>query len=132
MESVQSVVFDFAESSIWDKQDRVRPKRVQAVFELITFVKVDGKFIRREVRVDYGVFFDPEDELIQSILDYYVPEIDWSDRVYHRAMDNSRIFITPSDSFKEIAELRLRGIGSKRRLTCEELIERGVTPLFGW
>ena len=78
------------------------------------------------------MFFDPEDELIQSILEYYVPEIDWSDTVYHRAMDNSKIFITPTDSFKEIAELRLRGIGSKRRLSGDGLREMGAIPLFEW
>lgn len=129
---MQSVLYDFAESSIWDKNDRMRTKKVQAVFELITFVKVDGKRIRREVRVDYGVFFDPEDELIKAVLDYYVPEIPWIDMVYHRAMDNSRIFITPWDNEKEIAELRLRGIGSRRRLSGDELREMGVTPLFEW
>lgn len=132
MDAAESVVFDFAESTIWTNQAELRAKRVQAVFELISFVKVDGEFIRREVRMDYTAFFDPEDEIIRSVLGYYCPEIPWQDMIYHRAMDNSRIFITPYDSFKEIAELRLRGIGNRRRLSGEELREMGVVPLFEW
>ena len=130
MSAAESVVYDFAESTIWDNKSNLRHKRVEAVFELITFVKVDGSFIRREVRVDYTVFFDPEDEVIKSVLSHYVPEIDWSDMIYHRAMDSSRIFISPLDSFKEVAELRLRGCQDRRCLTTDELIERGVVPLF--
>jgi hypothetical protein len=127
-----AVVFDFAENSVWDNSSQIRTRKVQAVFELITFVKVEGKRLRREVRMDYTAFFDPEDEIIKSVLGFYAPEIPWQDMIYTRAMDNSRIFIAPVDSFREVAELRLRGIGSKRRLTDDELIELGVTPLFKW
>lgn len=80
--------------------------------------------------MDYGIFFDPDDEYLVSVLNSNVPEIDWSEMVFHRAMDSSRIFITPADDFQEIAELKLRGADNRRALTCEELEEMGVAVMF--
>lgn len=80
--------------------------------------------------MDYGIFFDPDDEYLVAVLNSNVPEIDWSEMVFHRVMDSSRIFITPMDDFQEIAELKLRGADNRRALTCEELEEMGVAVMF--
>lgn len=130
MEAAESRVFDYAEGTIWDKHERLRNKRVTACFVLTTFVTVNGRLLRREIYVDYGIFFDPDDEYLVAVLNSNVPEIDWSEMVFHRAMDSSRIFITPVDDFQEIAELKLRGADNRRALTCEELEEMGVAVMF--
>ena len=108
MESYKPHLVDFAEASVFSFGE-FRKKKYDAVWTVKSIGKIQGHRVNGEMKIDYGIFFDPSDAYIQEVMTYFFPEIDWTGFVFHRSMDSSQIEIVSSEDFSLIAKIQLRG-----------------------
>lgn len=125
--SEEPQTLDFAEGSCWGIGG-FRSTRIEACFILRSYSKIQGQKLSGEIRIDYGIFFDPDNHYLQSVLSSHFPTVDWSEFVFHRSLDRSRIFITPWYDTKEVGEIVLRGSSRNRKKHDQEwLRSQGIT-----
>lgn len=108
-----STVVSFAEESCWDGET-FRSIRREVVFVVAGHAIQSGRVVRAEIRADYGIFWDGEDEWLIALLSESLPDIDWGWFVYHKKLDQSGIWIINPDSGKKVGSIFLRGRSTQR------------------
>ena len=73
MESYKPHLVDFAEASVFSFGE-FRKKKYDAVWTVKSIGKIQGHRVNGEMKIDYGIFFDPSDAYIQEVMTYFFPE----------------------------------------------------------
>lgn len=116
-------IHSFAELACFDQHDQQRPARAEVVFRLFSVGKGLGVKLDLELRSDYYVYYDGDDEYLLNALAAAVPAVPWHHYVFHRWLDQSRVHVLHPDSGKIVAQLETRRyFGRKVNL---ERVERG-------
>ncbi len=119
-------VHSFAEESCWDGEN-FRSIRREVVFVVEGHAIVTGRRIRHEFVADFGLWYDYEDEVLMSILNEEVPDVDWGWYVFHKLTDHSAIRIYNPDDGKIVGSIRVRG--RPNRKLSGEITAANITPI---
>lgn len=121
-----SQVLSFAEESCWDGE-RFREIRRPVVFVLQ--VNFPGRgMIRHEFELDYGVFYDVEDDWLVDKLQRDIPDLEWGWLVYHKKVDHSGINLINPDSGRVVGQIYQRG--TKQQIGTD--LPAGVASMGAW
>ncbi len=112
-----STVVSFAEESCWDGEI-FRSIRREVVFVVSGHAIQFGRVVRAELRADYGIFWDGEDEWLIGLLTESIPDVDWGWFVYHKKIDQSGIGIINPESGQTVGSIFPRG-RTKQKLSGE-------------
>lgn len=124
-----SKVFRFAEESCWDRSDRFRQVRKSVRFRIVTIGKIGDARLNDCFDADYGIFYDPEDEWLISILSDLCPRVSWGRYVFWKKTDHSGVdVIDPSDD-RVVAKIVVNR-GPVEPDPSGEMLERDMTNVI--
>lgn len=106
--AVSAEVHSFAVEACYGPDEELRPVRGTVVFRLFSVGRGLGTKLDLELRSDYYVYFDGDDEYVISALAQAAPHVPWHQYVYHRWLDQSRIQVLHPESGRVVAQLETR------------------------
>lgn len=101
-------VHSFAVEACYGPDDEIRPVRGSVVFRLFSVGRGLGTKLDLELRSDYYVYFDGDDDYVISALAQAAPHVPWHQYVFYRWLDQSRIQILQPETGRVVAQLETR------------------------
>jgi hypothetical protein len=100
-------VVSFMEESCWNKNQR-RPARQPVMFRITSIGRIQGFRLDKTFVSDFGLFYDPDDLMIMSVLSSEMPGIVWGQYVYWREYDRGQIKIIDTLTDQVVGSITVR------------------------
>lgn len=119
-----AVLHSFAEGACYNKQDQLRASMVPVVFRLFSVGRGLGQRVDVEFENNYGLYYQPDDEMLIAALRDAAPGLPWAAMMYHRWLDQSRIQVVDPKRGTIVAQIETRRYHG-RKVSADKLAAGG-------
>lgn len=96
------------EENVWGRDNQRRPVRQKVIFRITSIgriqqLRIDARFVS-----DFGLFYDPDDTMIMSVLSSEIPSVVWGQYVFWREYDKGQINIIDSITDQVVGSIVVR------------------------